>query len=196
MLDFFLSFHALQSWHAAATRSSQHVLWYSHFFCNNNNSRSVTFQHPRAGSCRMLRPRGSKILRCFFVQRKFCVDFSCENITLHVFLWYNACNNFFFAVQLVQRKYLWRFYILKRNSAVRFSQTETKLSYLAIGKAQLNACAFSDGVEKQKCCLGPGDIKTVITFLLHNFLIPNLAGCFVTAIATVSVIFAFFPLLE
>jgi len=50
------------------------------------------------------------------------------------------------------------------------SQIETKLSYLAIGKAQLNACAFSDGVEKQKCCLGPGDIKTVITFLLHNFL--------------------------
>jgi len=35
---------------------------------------------------------------------------------------------------------------LKQNSAVRFSQMETKLSYLAIGKAQLNACAFSDGV--------------------------------------------------
>jgi len=76
------------------------------------------------------------------------------------------------------------------------SQIETKLSYLAIGKAQLNACAFSYGVEKQKCCLGQGDIKTVITFLLYNFLIPNLAGCFVTAIATVSVIFTFFPLLE
>jgi len=58
-------------------------------------------------------------------------------------------------------------------------------SYLAISKAQLKACAFSDGVEKQKCCLGPGDIKTVVTLLLYNFLIPNLAGCFVTAIATV-----------
>jgi len=65
---------------------------------------------------------------------------------------------------------------LKRNSAVRFSQIETKLSYLAIGKAQLNACAFSDGVEKQKGCLGPGDIKTVVTFLLYNFLDQNLAG--------------------
>jgi len=85
---------------------------------------------------------------------------------------------------------------LKRNSAVRFSQIETKLSYLAIGKAQLNACALSDEVEKQKCCLGPGDIKTVITFLVYNFLIPNVAGSFVTAIATVSVIFTFFPLLE
>jgi len=68
-------------------------------------------------------------------------------------------------------------------------------SHLAIGKAQLNACAFSDRVEKQKCCVGPGDIKAVLTFLLYPFLIPNLAGCFVTAIATVSVIFTFFPLL-
>jgi len=70
------------------------------------------------------------------------------------------------------------------------------VSYLAIGKAQLSACAFTDGVEKQKCCPGPGDIKTVVTFLLYNFLFQNLAGCFVTAIATVSVIFTFFPLLE
>jgi len=85
---------------------------------------------------------------------------------------------------------------LKQNSAVRFSQIETKLSYLAIGQAQLNACVFSNGVEKQKCYLGPGDIKTVMTFLLYNFLIPNLAGCFVIAIATVSVIFTFFPLLK
>jgi len=69
----------------------------------------------------------------------------------------------------VQRKYLWRFHVLKRNSAVRSRQIETKLSYLAIGKAQLNACAFSDGVEKQKCCLGPGDIKTVITFSSLQF---------------------------
>jgi len=52
---------------------------------------------------------------------------------------------------------------LKQNSAVRFSQIKPKLSYLAIGKAQLNACAFSDGVEKQKCCLGPGNIIIVIT---------------------------------
>ena len=89
-----------------------------------------------------------------------------------------------------------KFYVSKRNSTVHCSQIKTKLSYLAIGKAQMNACAFSDGVEKQKCCLGPGDIKTVIAFLLYNFLIQNLAGCFVTAIATVSVIFTFFPLLE
>jgi len=96
----------------------------------------------------------------------------------------------------VQKKYLLRLYVSKRNSAVRFSQIETKLSYLAIGKVQLNAYAFSDGVEKQKCCLGGVDIKTVITFLFYNFLIQNLAGCFVTAIATVSVsvIFTFFPL--
>jgi len=132
----------------------------------------------------------------FLVQRKTCVAFSCENKILRVFLWYNVCNNFFFGVQLVQRKYLWSIYVLKRNSAVRFSLIETKLSYLAIGKAQLKACAISDGVEKQKCCLGPGDIKTVITFLLYKFLIPNLAGCFVTAIVTLFVIFTFFPLLE
>ena len=44
------------------------------------------------------------------------------------------CKNFFFGVQFVQRKYLWRFYVLKRSSAVRFSQIETKLSYFAIGK--------------------------------------------------------------
>ena len=31
----------------------------------------------------------------FFVQRKFCVAFSGENKILHVFLWYNVCNNFF-----------------------------------------------------------------------------------------------------
>jgi len=60
----------------------------------------------------------------------------------------------------------------------------------------MNACAISDGVEKQKCCLGPGDIKTVLTFFLYNFLIQNLAGCFVTAIAIVPLIFIFFPFLE
>jgi len=38
-----------------------------------------------------------------------------------------------------------------------------------MGKAQLNACAFSDGVQKQKCCPGPDDIKTVITFLSLQF---------------------------
>jgi len=63
-----------------------------------------------------------------------------------------------------------------------------------MGKAQLNACAFLDRVEKQKCCLGPGDIKTVITFLLYNFLIPSLAGFFVTAIATVFCDFYIFPI--
>ena len=137
----------------------------------------------------MLRPRANKnIALFFFVQTKFCVAFSCE-----VFCG-TMCVIIFFGVQLVQRKYLWRFFVLKRNSTVRCSQIETKVSYLAIGKAQLNACAFSEGVEKQKCCLGPGDIKIVITFLLYNFLFPNLAGCFVTAIATVSVSFTFFPI--
>ena len=144
----------------------------------------------------MLRPHASKILRCFFGAKKILCDFSCENKIFRVFCGTMCVIIFFCGVQLVQRKYLWRLYVLKRNSAVYFSQIETKLTYLAIGTAQLNACAFSDGVEKQKCCLGPGDIKTVITFLLYNFLIPNSAGCFVTAIATVSVIFTFFPLLE
>jgi len=103
------------------------------FFCNNNNSRSVTFQHPRADNCRMLSPRASKILRCFFVQRKFCVAFSCEKTILRVFSLYNVCNNFFFVVQLVQRKHLWKFKY-RNESAVCFSQIETKLSYLAMGK--------------------------------------------------------------
>jgi len=84
----------------------------------------------------------------------------------------------------------------RNKSAVRLSQIKTKLSYLAISKEQLNACAFADEVEKQKYSLGPGDIKTVVTFLLYNFLIQNLAGCFVTAIAIVSMTFTFFPLLE
>ena len=195
MLWFFLAFRALPSWHAAATRSWQHVLWYSHFCCINNNSISVTFQHPKADNCRMLRRRANIILSYFLVQTKICVAFSCKNKIVRVFLSYNVCNNFF-VVQLVQRKYLWRFYESKRNSAVSFSQIEPKLSYLAIGKAQLNACAFSDGVEKQKCCLEPGDIKTVITFLLYNVLIQNLAGCFLIAIAAVPVNFTFFPFLE
>jgi len=30
-----------------------------------------------------------------FVQRKFCVAFSCENKIFRVFWWYNVCNNFF-----------------------------------------------------------------------------------------------------
>jgi len=44
------------------------------------------------------------------------------------------CVIIFFVVQLVQQKYLWRFYVSKQSSAVRFSQIEAKLSYLAIGK--------------------------------------------------------------
>jgi len=31
----------------------------------------------------------------FFVQRKFCVAFSCKNKIFRVFSWYNVCNNFF-----------------------------------------------------------------------------------------------------
>ena len=43
------------------------------------------------------------------------------------------------------------------NEIVLYVSVKSKPnSYLAMGKAQLNACAFSDGVEKQKCCLGAG----------------------------------------
>ena len=31
----------------------------------------------------------------FFLCKKYCVAFSCENKILRVFLWYNVCNNFF-----------------------------------------------------------------------------------------------------
>jgi len=75
----------------------------------------------------MLSPRASKILRCIFGQRKFCVAFSCEK-KLCVFFRCTMCGIIVFVVQLVQRfKY-------RNKSAVRFSQIETKLSYLAIGK--------------------------------------------------------------
>jgi len=121
------------------------------------------------------------IVKCSgHVQIKFCVVCLCKEnfvwlfqakIKFCVFFRGTMCVMIFFVAQLVQRKYGWRFYVSKRNDAVKFSQIVPKLSYLAIGKAQLNACAFSDGVEKQKCCPGPGDIKTVITFLLYNFLI-------------------------
>ena len=113
---------------------------------------------------------------------------------LQGFLLYNVCNHFF------------RSSVSTMKTSMKVLSIETKVlyvldkskpnSYSAIGKAQLNTCAFSDRVEKQKCCLGPGDIKTVITFLLYNFEIKNLAGCFVTAIATACVIFTFLPLLE
>jgi len=100
----------------------------------------------------MLRGHASKILRCFLVQTKICIACSCENKILRVFSSYNVCNNFFrssVSAIKISKKVLR--IVSKRNSAVRFSQIEPKLSYLAIGKAQLNACAFSDGVEKQKC---------------------------------------------
>ena len=165
------------------------------FFCNNNNRRNFSsFQHPRADNCWMLRRRANNILRWFLCKQNFALLFRAK-IKFCVFFRGTMYVIIFFVVQLVQQKYLWRFHTSKRNSAARFGQIEPKLSYLAIHKAQLNACAFSDGVEKQKCCLGPGDIKTVITFLLYNILIQNLAGCFVTAIATVPVIFTYFPFL-
>jgi len=69
----------------------------------------------------------------------------------------------------VQRKSLWRFYVSKRNSAVNFSQIEPKLSYLAIGKAQLNAWAFSDGLKKQKCCPLTRRYKNCYKFSLQFF---------------------------
>ena len=75
----------------------------------------------------------------FHAHIKFCVFFSG---TMY--------ETIFFVVQLVQRKYLWRFYISKWNSAVSFSQIEPKLAYLAIGRTQLNARASSDAVEKPK----------------------------------------------
>jgi len=107
------------------------------------------------------------------VQIKFCIVFLCKEnfvwlfhakIKFCLFFRGTTCATIFFVVQLVQRKYLWRFYVSKGNSAANFSQIEPKQSNLAIDKAQLNARAFSDGVEKQKCCLGPGDIKTVYNF--------------------------------
>jgi len=45
--------------------------------------------------------------------------------------------------------------IVSIKTKVLYVLVKSKTSYLAISKAQLNACAFSDGVEKQKCCLGP-----------------------------------------
>jgi len=45
------------------------------FFCNNNNSRSVTFQHPRAGNFRMLRPRANKNFALFFCAKKIMYGF-------------------------------------------------------------------------------------------------------------------------
>jgi len=120
----------------------------------------------------MLSPRASKIL-CSFVQRKFYVAFSCKK-KFCVFFHCTMCVIIFFIVQLVQR----------------FSHLIETKQLFSDRQKQLNACAFSDGVEKQKCCVEPGAIKTVIT-LLYNFLIQNLAGCFVTAIATVSVVFTF-----
>ena len=194
---FFLPFHALQSWHAPL-QGNHNMFCDIHIFSatTTTTTEALHFSIQELAIVERSGNMQEKFCVVFVVQRKFCVAFTCENKILRVSLWCNVCNNFFFRVQLVQRKYLWRFYVLKRNTAVHFSQIETKLSYLAIGKAQLNTCAFSDGVKKQKCCLGPGDIKTVITFLLYNFVIPNFAGCFVKAIATVSVIFTFFPLLE
>jgi len=138
----------------------------------------------------MLSPRANKILRCFLFKENFVWLFHAKKKFCGFFR-STMCVIIFFrsSVSATKTSNI-------NESAVRFRQIETKLSYLAINKAQLNACAFSERVVKQKYCLGPGDIKTVITFLLYNFLIQNLAGCFVTAIATVSVIFTFFALLK
>ena len=65
------------------------------FFLQQQQQQKRYIQHPRADNCRMLSPRASKILRCFFVQRKFCVAFSIEKKILRVFSLYNVCNNFF-----------------------------------------------------------------------------------------------------
>jgi len=62
------------------------------------------------------------------------------------------------------------------------------------GKAQLNACAFSDGVKKQKCCLGPGDTKTVITFLLCYFFLLKLGMMFCNSSGNCSCDFYIFPI--
>ena len=67
------------------------------FFCNSNNCRSVTFQHPRAGNYRMLRPRANKNFTLFFLCKENFVWLFHAKIKLCVFfLWYNVCNNFFF----------------------------------------------------------------------------------------------------
>jgi len=112
------------------------------------------------------------------VQVKFCVVFLCKEkfvwlfhakIKFCVFFQGTLCTITLFHSSVNAIENIYEGFTYRNESAVRFSQIKTKLSYLAIGKAQLNACAFSDGVERQKCCPGPGDIKTVITFLLYNF---------------------------
>ena len=52
------------------------------FSATTTTAGSVTFQHPRAGNCRMLRPRANKNFALFFF---VCCVFSCENKTLRVF---------------------------------------------------------------------------------------------------------------
>jgi len=154
---FFLSFHALQSRHMAV-QGNHNMFCDIHIFSTTTTAEALHFSIQELA-----------IVECSaHVQVKLCVFFHAK-IKFCVFFCGKMCVIIFFVVQLVQRKHLWRFYMLKQNCTVHFSQIETKLSYLAIGKAQLNACAFSDGVEKQKCWLGPGDITTVITFFSTIF---------------------------
>ena len=50
-----------------------------------------------------------------------------NKIALHFRAQIKFCTTTFFVVKLGQRKFLWRFYVSKQNSAVRFSQIEPEL---------------------------------------------------------------------
>jgi len=97
------------------------------FFCSNNNSRSVTFQHPRADNCQMLSPRASKILRCFFCAKKNLCGFFMRRKILRVFSLYKVCN-IFFRSSVSATKTSMKVLKNRNESAARFSQIETKLS--------------------------------------------------------------------
>ena len=90
----------------------------------NNSLKRKKKEHPRADNCRMLRRRASKALRCFYVQIKFCVAFSCANNIFHGSFVLQCVQQIFFLVQLVQRKFLWRYFVSKQNSAVSLRKIE------------------------------------------------------------------------
>ena len=67
------------------------------FSATTTTAGSVTFQHPRAGNCRMLRPRANKNFALFFLCKENFVWLFHAKIKFCVFfLWYNVCDNFFF----------------------------------------------------------------------------------------------------
>ena len=163
------------------------------FSATTTTAEALHFSIQELYYCWMLSPRASKIL-CSFVQRKFYVAFSCKK-KFCVFFHCTMCVIIFFIVQLVQQKYLWWFYVSKRNSAVSFSQIKPKLRYLAIAKHSWTRVRFLTET-KAEMLYRTRWYKNCHNFSSLQFLIQNLAGCFTTAIAIVPVIFIFFPCLE